>query len=141
MPASRSRLAWGTAGLLGAVLLATALRWRKDPSASPYVQRFALELPRSFLTRSGLRSVLAPEPGKRVLEVGPGTGHYALRVARWLEPDGTLDILDLQQEMLDHTMRRAEKFGIPNIVPARGDAGSLPYTDASFDAAAEEVRW
>jgi ubiquinone/menaquinone biosynthesis C-methylase UbiE len=42
-----------------------------------------------------------------VLEVGPGTGYYSLHAARWIEPDSTLDILDIQQEMLDHTIRRA----------------------------------
>jgi ubiquinone/menaquinone biosynthesis C-methylase UbiE len=70
-----------------------------------------------------------------VLEVGPGTGYYALHVARWLEPDGTLEVLDVQQEMLDHTMRRAHALGISNIVPTPGDAQELPYPDGYFDAA------
>jgi len=70
-----------------------------------------------------------------VLEVGPGTGYYALRTARWLSPEGRLDILDVQQEMLDHTMRRADRLGLANIVPARADARELPYQDGSFDAA------
>jgi ubiquinone/menaquinone biosynthesis C-methylase UbiE len=79
--------------------------------------------------------MLAPKPGQRVLEVGPGTGYYALHVARWLEPDGTLEVLDVQQEMLDHTMRRAHALGISNIVPTPGDAQELPYPDGYFDAA------
>lgn len=135
MQMTRKTLAWGAASLLGAVLLATAIRLRKNPSACPYGQRLILELPRPFLTRSGLRSMLAPAPGDRVLEVGPGTGYYALPAARWLEPNGSLDILDLQQQMLDRTMRRARGLGITNILPARGDASSLPYPDGSFDAA------
>ena len=71
MPASRKRLTWGAAGLRGAVL---------------FGQRFALGLPRPFPTSCGLRSVLAPEPGERVLGVGPGIGYYGLHVARWLGP-------------------------------------------------------
>ncbi len=67
--------------------------------------------------------------------MGPGTGYYSLHVARWIEPDGALDILDIQQEMLDHTIRRAHELGISNIVPTRGDARALPYPDDSFDAA------
>jgi ubiquinone/menaquinone biosynthesis C-methylase UbiE len=79
--------------------------------------------------------ILAPEPAQRVLEVGPGTGYYSLHAVRWLEPDGTLEVLDIQQEMLDHTMRRAHALGISNIVPRQGDAQALPYPDGHFDAA------
>jgi ubiquinone/menaquinone biosynthesis C-methylase UbiE len=52
-----------------------------------------------------------------------------------MEPDGTLEVLDIQQEMLDHTMRRAHALGISNIVPRQGDAQALPYPDSHFDAA------
>jgi SAM-dependent methyltransferase len=119
----------------GASLLAYVIRQRKSPSACPYSQRFSLDLPHPSVTRPRLREVLAPEPGQSVLEVGPGTGYYALHVARWLEPDGTLEVLDIQQEMLDHTMRRAHVLGISNMVPTRGDAQKLPYPDGYFDAA------
>ncbi|MDQ5828148.1 MAG: class I SAM-dependent methyltransferase [Chloroflexota bacterium] len=127
-----------TGGLvLGAAasLLAYVARQRKDPSACPYALRFSLELPHPFVTRSRLREILSPEPDQRVLEIGPGTGYYALHAARWLEPDGTLDVLDIQLEMLEHTMRRAHALGISNIVPTRGDAQALPYPDGHFDAA------
>jgi ubiquinone/menaquinone biosynthesis C-methylase UbiE len=70
-----------------------------------------------------------------MLEVGVGTGYYSLHVARWLEPGGALDVLDIQQEMLDQTVRRAHESGISNIVPVRGDARELPYPDNCFDAA------
>jgi ubiquinone/menaquinone biosynthesis C-methylase UbiE len=82
-----------------------------------------------------LRRILAPQPGERVLEVGPGTGYYTLDIAQQIAPDGVLDILDLQQEMLDHTMRKASECHITNIVPTQGDAQELPYPDATFDAA------
>lgn len=133
MKRHRAVLAFALAG--GAVVLAYAFWWRRNPSACPYALRFFVELPRPFITRARLREILAPNPGERVLEVGPGTGYYALRVARWLEPDGTLDVLDLQQEMLDHVMRRARERNITNIVPTRGDAQALPYPDESFAAA------
>jgi ubiquinone/menaquinone biosynthesis C-methylase UbiE len=116
----------------GLVVGAAALWWRRHPSACPYGQRFWVEAPHPFITRRRLLSALAPQPGETVLEVGPGTGYYTLDVARSC---GTLHIFDLQQEMLDHTVRRAVAAGLANVVPRRGDARSLPYPDASFDAA------
>ncbi len=67
--------------------------------------------------------------------MGPGTGYYSLDVAESLLPDGRLEIFDLQQEMLNHTMRRVRERGVENVVPAQGDARDLPYDDASVDAA------
>jgi ubiquinone/menaquinone biosynthesis C-methylase UbiE len=116
-------------------LLAYVVRQREDPSVCPYALRFSLALPRPFLTRSRLRELLSLRLGERVLEVGPGTGYYSLHAARWLEPGGTLDILDIQQEMLDDTMQRAQALGISNVLPTRGDAQVLPYPDGHFDAA------
>jgi ubiquinone/menaquinone biosynthesis C-methylase UbiE len=112
-----------------------ALWWRTNPSACPYNQRFWIEAPHPFITRPRLREILAPRPGERVLEVGPGTGYYALPVSSWLEPGGSLSVFDLQQEMLDHTMRRAGELGRDNLHPAQGDARDLPYADDTFDAA------
>jgi ubiquinone/menaquinone biosynthesis C-methylase UbiE len=119
----------------GGGLLAYVVQQRRDPSACPYSQRFSLDLPHPSVTRTRLREMLCPESGQRVLEVGPGTGYYSLSAARWLEPEGTLDILDIQQEMLDHIMRRTSDMGISNIVPTRGDAQVLPYPDGHFDSA------
>jgi len=121
-------------GAAGAVL-GVSVWWRRHPSACPYSQRFWVEAPHPLITRTRLLQALAPQPGERALEVGPGTGYYTLGVAQRLQPGGTLDIFDLQQEMLDHTMRRAQERGIANITPARGDARELPYPGATFDAA------
>jgi ubiquinone/menaquinone biosynthesis C-methylase UbiE len=115
--------------------LGYAFWWRRNPSACPYGLRFFVELPHPFITRARLREVLTPKLGERVLEVGPGTGYYALDVAGWLGPGGTLDVLDLQREMLDHVLRRARERSIANVAATQGDAQSLPYPDNSFDAA------
>jgi ubiquinone/menaquinone biosynthesis C-methylase UbiE len=112
-----------------------ALWWRKNPSACPYSQRFWVEAPHPFITRARLREVLGAKQGERVLEVGPGTGYYTLDVAEWVGPDGSVDILDLQQEMLDHTMRRAGERALANITPTQSDATALPYEDGTYDAA------
>jgi ubiquinone/menaquinone biosynthesis C-methylase UbiE len=111
-----------------------ALWWRRHPSACPYSPRFWLEPPHPLITRARLRVILAPRPGERILEIGPGTGYYALPLAQWIGPQGRLDILDVQQAMLDDTMRRARERSLENITPTCGDAQLLPYPDQTFDA-------
>ncbi len=123
-----------TAASLAGVV-AAALWWRAHPSACPYGQRWLLEIPRPLITRTRLLEILRPEAGERVLEVGPGSGHYAVAVAQRVAPGGRLDVLDIQPKMLDHTMARAARLGLRTIHPQQGDARELPYPDASFDAA------
>jgi ubiquinone/menaquinone biosynthesis C-methylase UbiE len=119
---------------LGTVMVA-ALWWRKNPSACPYGQRFWVEAPHPFITRTRLFEALAPLEGENLLEVGPGTGYYSLDAAGWVGPEGSLDIFDIQQEMLDHTMVRAAERGIANIRATQGDATSLPYAPTTFHGA------
>jgi SAM-dependent methyltransferase len=118
-----------------AVVAGAALWWRKNPSACPYGQRFWVEAPHPLITRQRLREILDPRPGERILEVGPGTGYYTLDVAEWIEPGGQVDIVDLQQEMLDHTMRRAGERGLSNVTPTQSDVTGMPYQDGTYDAA------
>jgi len=130
MKALKAALVAAAAAVVGA-----ALWWRKNPSACPYNQRFWVQAPHPFITRERLAEVLSVKPGERVLEVGPGTGYYTLDVAEWVGEDGAVDILDVQQEMLDHTMERARERGLANITPRLGDATGMPYEDGTFDAA------
>lgn len=120
--------------LLGIAVGAAAVWWRKNPSACPYGQRFWVEAPHPIITRERLRDVLRPQPGERILEIGPGTGYYTLDLAEWVGPEGTVEIFDLQQEFLDHTLRRAAERGLANVVPTPGDATALSYGEDSVDA-------
>jgi len=119
---------------MGAVVGGAALWWRKNPSACPYGQRFWVEAPHPIITRERLRSVLRPEAGERILEIGPGVGYYTLDMAEWVGPEGTIEIFDLQQEFLDHAIKRAAERNLTNVVPTQGDATALPYEDDSVDA-------
>ena len=130
MRARRAALLSAASGVAG-----IALWWRRHPSACPYSQRFWVQAPHPVITRARLREVLAPAAGERILEVGPGTGYYSLSVAEWIGPTGTLEIFDLQQEMLDHTARAASQRGLHNIIASCGDARSLSYENGRFDAA------
>lgn len=121
-------------GLAGGAVVGAALWWRKNPSACPYGQRFWVEAPHPIITRERLRSVLRPEPGERILEIGPGAGYYTLDMAGWVGQEGRVEIFDLQQEFLDHVMRRAAERGLANIEPTQGDATALPFDDDSIGA-------
>jgi ubiquinone/menaquinone biosynthesis C-methylase UbiE len=118
--------------LAGLATLIAALWWRKNPSACPYGQRFWVEAPHPGITRKRLLGILEPRPGERLLEIGPGTGYYTFHMAAGLD-GGQVDVFDIQQEMLDHVMREANRRGVTNVSPALGDAQSLPYADDSFD--------
>lgn len=124
----------GIGFLAGAAVLAAALWWRKNPSACPYGQRFWVQAPHPIISRDRLRTVLAPQPGERVLEIGPGTGYYTLDIAEWVGPDGRVEIFDLQQEFLDHVMQRSAERGLGNVTPTQGDATALPFEGDSVDA-------
>lgn len=120
---------------IAVAIVAGALWWRRNPSACPYGQRFWVQTPHPFITRARLQSVLQPQDGSRILEIGPGTGYYTLHAAMWVGGAGRVDIVDVQQPMLDHVMRRAAAAGARNVYPARSDARELPYPDDTFDAA------
>ena len=118
-----------------AAAAATAAWWYGDSAPYPYAQRKVLDLPLPFLTNRRLDALLGARPGERVLEIGPGTGLQALHVAGLLGDQGRLDIVDIQDQMLDHEMSRAKRAGIASIAPAKADAGHLPFSGATFDAA------
>ncbi len=106
---------------------------RGAPAPLPYLLRWELAIPRPT---APLRRALAAREGERILEIGPGLGQHAVEVAAYVGPEGRVDVLDVQQEMLDATAARAQRRGVRNIVAAlAGSSGRLPYDDASFDAA------
>ncbi|MFE3637300.1 class I SAM-dependent methyltransferase [Streptomyces sp. NPDC059168] len=126
-------LKWAAAA--GVTAAAIGAWWMSDSAPYPYSQHWLLDLPLPFLTLRRLDGVLEARPGERILEIGPGTGLQSLHVAPQVGPTGQLDIVDIQQPMLDHVMRRAADSGLTNIVPTLADAHRLPFTDETFDAA------
>jgi len=113
-----------------------ARRWsRLYPGPMPHTLRWILYLSHPGLSPRALHRVLVPRPGERMLEIGPGIGHHALPTAEELRPEGRLDVLDVQPEMLAELRARAERRGVTNLVAAEGDAERLPYGEATFDAA------
>ena len=133
----RGGLPWAGAWAVVAIGAgAAARRWSlRQPGPMPHLIRWVLFLPRGPHSADRLKSILRPRQGERVLEIGPGVGIHALPVGSSLAPDGLLEVLDVQKEMLDELMERAARAGIENIVATRGDGQRLPYPDRSFDAA------
>jgi SAM-dependent methyltransferase len=133
----RRRLTFAAALGLGAVGLGVASRrWsRNSRGPFPYSLRGILAMPHP-ISPGLLRLGVEPALGDHVLEIGSGTGRHAVQVAEWISPTGTLDVFDIQQDMLDAVMRRADGEAITNITPTHGQAGEqLPYPDGRFDAA------
>ncbi|MGW4808443.1 methyltransferase domain-containing protein [Kitasatospora sp. NPDC004272] len=123
-------------GLTATAAGAAALSgWAFDSAPYPYAQHRILPLLLPLLGQERLDAMLELRQGERVLEVGPGTGLQALRTAPQLGPGGRLDIVDVQQEMLDHVMGRAALRSLTTIAPTLADARHLPFEDAVFDAA------
>jgi ubiquinone/menaquinone biosynthesis C-methylase UbiE len=78
-------------------------------------------------TTEALDAIVADNP-LRVLEVGPGTGMFAVRLAA-APPDASVTTIDQSERFVEMTRAR----GIDSRV---GDAQDLPYADESFDAVA-----
>ena len=80
--------------------------------------------------RRSVRGWLELRPGERVLDVGVGPGFLAAEMAGEVGADGMVAGIDVSESML------ALAKGRDATVDLRaGSAESIPYPDASFDAA------
>jgi predicted methyltransferase len=72
--------------------------------------------------------VLEIRPGMVVGDLGPGAGHFTLRLARAVEPDGVVYALDASQGTLDDLMRAAHDRAIGTLraVRLRRDRLEIP---------------
>jgi len=72
--------------------------------------------------------VLKVRPGMVVGDLGPGAGHFTLRLARAVEPDGLVYALDASQGTLDDLMRAADDRAIGTLraVRLRRDRLEIP---------------
>lgn len=76
---------------------------------------------------------LSLTPSSQILEVGPGSGYFSLELARRV-PQGRLELLDVQPEMIDKAMRKFGRAPPPNVGWTAADAGEeLPFDDNRFD--------
>ena len=81
--------------------------------------------------------ILGPyvKAGMTVMDVGCGWGIFSIAMARMVGDSGRVIAVDLQQQMLDVTMKRARKAGVAHrIQPRRCEADDLGL-DVSVDFA------
>ena len=77
-------------------------------------ERIEQEQPERVLDAMALR------PGDVVADVGCGSGYYARRIARRVQPGGTVYCQDIQPEMLDIMRQRAADEGVTGIEAVLG---------------------
>ncbi|MBE3558499.1 MAG: class I SAM-dependent methyltransferase [Ktedonobacteraceae bacterium] len=117
------------------------LRLRRKLNPQPMPARLAPFLSQPFrsrmfgtaeqiIERAGVR------PGMRVLEIGPGPGHFTVPLARRVVEegkDGSITCVEIQQEMIEMLHQRLHAEQISNIEVIQGDAQQLPLPADSFD--------
>jgi SAM-dependent methyltransferase len=110
-------------------LLAVWLVARELATPMPHWFGFILDSPlrRLFMPADAVLHRMAFGPGMRVVEVGCGTGHLTVEVARRIEPKGALFSVDIQPEMVEKTRRRVERAGLDNVQAFVAPAEKLPF--------------
>ena len=112
--------------------------WRRFSGRGTYPHQLAAML--LFPLR---RMVFSPEKlvrhlhfagTSRVLEVGPGPGFFSIDVARAI-PQGRLELVDIQREMLQKARRRLRRAGVRNAGYTQANAVALPFRSDAFDVA------
>jgi ubiquinone/menaquinone biosynthesis C-methylase UbiE len=83
---------------------------------------------------AGLK-MLNIQPGWHVLEIGFGTGHSLVELAKSVGPSGKVFGIDLSEKMVEISRKRAEDEGLKGRIELScGDALHLPYESESLDA-------
>ena len=90
-------------------------------------ERIEEEQPERVLDAMDLR------PGDVVADVGCGSGYYARRMARRVQPGGAVYCEDIQPEMLDIMRQRAADEGVTGIEPVQGTPTDPRLPDGAVD--------
>ncbi len=78
--------------------------------------------------------MLNARPGQKVLEIGFGTGHSLIELAKHVGPSGKVYGIDISEKMVEISRDRAQHEGLENRIElACGDALYLPYESETID--------
>lgn len=83
--------------------------------------------PELLWTRVGLR------PGQTVVDVGAGTGFFAVPAGRRVGPDGQVFAVDLSGELVDLLRERRDREGLPQLKPVQSTLSSIPLDSSVAD--------
>lgn len=112
--------------------------WRRFSGRGTYPHELAamllFPLRRVVLSPERLVSYLRLTRTSHVLEVGPGPGFFSIDVAQAI-PQGRLELVDIQIEMLQKARRRLRQAGVPNARCIQANAVKLPFRSGAFDVA------
>jgi arsenite methyltransferase len=82
-----------------------------------------------------LLETLELQPGERVLDIGSGPGFLACEMAAVVGEEGSVHGIDPSESMLAIAAHRERAPGSAPVEFSAADALSMPFEDASFDAA------
>ncbi len=78
---------------------------------------------------------LAPQQGEKILEIGCGTGHMLVELARAVGPSGKVSGIDISDQMVQLSQQVLHEAGLSDRTEVVcGDAEHLPCEAASLDA-------
>jgi ubiquinone/menaquinone biosynthesis C-methylase UbiE len=83
--------------------------------------------------RKEVLSLLGPQPGERVLDIGSGPGYLLASIAEAVGPTGAACGVDPSSAM--NALAAARTDGMSWVRVDDGDAVALPFPDGGFDAA------
>lgn len=73
-------------------------------------------------------------PGKKVLDIGGGSGEPSLSISQIVGPTGSVTFTDPVAGMVETAQAEAGRRGLTNIQFKQCSADQLPFADSSFDA-------
>lgn len=113
------------------------LRGTLQPRPCPWSFAWVLDLPfRAWhAPPSKILGAFDLKAGQRVLEIGPGTGFYAIHAAPLVGPEGAFLALDIQLPMLLELRRRNQKANGAPMKLLQASATEIPLGTASLDHA------
>jgi arsenite methyltransferase len=104
-----------------------------DDAASRRIEA-AYKTPDVVEQRGVVRAALDLKPGEDVLDIGSGPGLLTAEMAAEVGPGGSVHGVDPSESMLTIGRTRELATGSSPVTFTAGDANTLPFPDASFDA-------